>query len=858
MDHDGLPTEWDTMNRIDPDADDFTNLAEYIGGTNPRIYNDSDRDLAQIVIVSGNAQSALPWQLLPDPLVIKTSKIQGYNTDGTSIDVPLSRQSVTFSTDEDMTLGYGDLQRFKTISTLTDTDGTASVTVYLSGRPGQHPIRAKLSNGREVTFNVTIQQENPLLKFQNDTVLPWGVIGLPYPKLGSFIQLALEPAAVAGGAIFTLSSGSKLPRGLTLYSSGIISGIPSGLPPGRFNFTVQATRGDRRVVKTFQIRLKAAVSGGWPPGEDPDPEEPNPPFKLKLITKPNGTSGIVHAVSAHWRESYNYNDGGKKRTENHFATFSHYLNGYERVTPDPDTTDKKPSMDEMMGMIAMPNLDEWNYKSDLAQSIFGFGSMHNSKRYSNHDESLLVHKSKSWNFWPVRLVAVDAETENSYVELPLGTEVTFILKKSVVTAAGAEPIVTYEPMTMKIPKGESFADLSQELIEKLKFKDSDDDYLDMSYDLLSIEVVEVSPKTKDEDGNEIAGSEKPNSGKPLTPFVEVDPNANKIAHRELKVLIGSDLKDKKVTWTLEALPGATPATIRGDWDKSPTHKDRFEASTAYGANSFRKVSQSSGETTVGAGGHTAIRVNVPPIGFNQVRIRIQIEGMSTPIDLIDMEVPGVVVIDPGHGGLVNIGASSANNATAHPSGIQEKAMALDCGILLRDSLRSLRNQQKRNLKVFMTRSTNINLSLQARANKARDNGADIMFSIHFNGNTAPAQVRGTETHIDSTGNFNASQHTALARRANDAAFGVLSGYDSGARDRGPKAERGLDALSDPDLGNSSSYYPCRGALLELDFIDVPAVDQLLNTNANHQQVRQEAMEAVANSLIEDLTQQPAQ
>jgi hypothetical protein len=73
-------------------------------------------------------------------------------------------------------------------------------------------------------------------------------------------------------------------------------------------------------------------------------------------------------------------------------------------------------------------------------------------------------------------------------------------------------------MTMKIPKGESFADLSQELIEKLKFKDSDDDYLDVSYDLLSIEVVELSPKTKDEDGNEIAGSEKPNSGKPLTPI----------------------------------------------------------------------------------------------------------------------------------------------------------------------------------------------------------------------------------------------------------------------------------------------------------------------------------------------------
>jgi len=378
--------------------------------------------------------------------------------------------------------------------------------------------------------------------------------------------------------------------------------------------------------------------------------------------------------------------------------------------------------------------------------------------------------------------------------------------------------------------------------------------------LLPIEVVELSPKTKDEDNNDIAGSEKPNSGKPLTPFVEVDPNANKIAHRELKVLIGSALKDKKVTWTLESLPGATPATIRGQWDDSPTHKDRFEASTAYGANGFRKVSQSSGETTVGADGHTAIRVNVPPIGFNQVRIKIQIEGMSTPMDLIDMEVPGVVVIDPGHGGSGSKNGGSDPDHAECPkppegSGLTEKVMTLDYGTLLRTRLRKLRQDQKLNLKIFMTRDGDTNPSLAERAHKARDTGADILISLHFNG--YDKKVRGTETFYDGTGNYNTAEDQALAGRVNAAVFGSLSANDAGAKNRGVKGQ-GLDVLSDDSLENSNSYHPIRAALLETEFIDVLEVDKTLNTNANASQVKQDIIDDLGDALIDDLRNNPQQ
>ena len=329
--------------------------------------------------------------------------------------------------------------------------------------------------------------------------------------------------------------------------------------------------------------------------------------------------------------------------------------------------------------------------------------------------------------------------------------------------------------------------------------------------LLPVEVVELSPKTKDEDGNEVAGSEKPSSGKPLTPFVEIDPNANKIAHREIKVKIGDALKDKKVTWTLEPLPGATPATIRGDWDKSPNHKDRFEASTAYGANGFRKVSQTQGETTIAADGHTAIRVNVPPIGFNQVRIKIQIEGTSTPIDLIDMEVPGVVVIDPGHGGQ-DSGAVGRTD-----SSVLEKDLALAYSLSLRQKVIDKFAAEKHRLKLVMTRKTTGEYMENAlRANLARDVGADVFLSIHFN-SAESTTARGTEYVTRSTGQVNAAEDDQLGGSVQGSTLAAVQASDPGGKHRDPKSGQ-FAVVSDSSYGNTADYHPIRGIIIEVEFL----------------------------------------
>ena len=373
--------------------------------------------------------------------------------------------------------------------------------------------------------------------------------------------------------------------------------------------------------------------------------------------------------------------------------------------------------------------------------------------------------------------------------------------------------------------------------------------------LLPVEIVELSPKVKDEDGNEIDGSEKPNSGKPLTPFVEVDPNANKIAHREIKVKIGDVLEGKKVTWTLEPLPGATPATIRGEWADSPTHQDRFEASTAFGANGFQRVSQTTGETTIAADGHTAIRVNVPPIGHNQVRIKIQIEGTSTPFDLIDMEVPGVVVIDPGHGGTTSLPGSSWNNATS-PTGVLEKNLALSYGIALRDALKTKISQERLNVKVLTTRDTDVNVAGTARAHFARDNGTDVVFVIHFNASASPHSARGTLEVRQLPSQVNLDEDVALIDPIIDSIVAAITPFDPGANKRSFVATDTSVAF-DPKLANTSDYHPIRVGYCEVEFLDNAAVDVLLNTGPNTAAVKTAIVEAMRDGILDDLKSQPA-
>lgn len=78
----------------------------------------------------------------------------------------------------------------------------------------------------------------------------------------------------------------------------------------------------------------------------------------------------------------------------------------------------------------------------------------------------------------------------------------------------------------------------------------------------------------------------------------------------------------------------------------------------------------------------------------------------------------VVVIDPGHGG-ANLGAQ--------PPGYLEKDMTLATAWAMKAEL-----EKYQGVTVYMTRSEDVDLSLEQRADIAKSLGADFLFSLHYN------------------------------------------------------------------------------------------------------------------------------
>lgn len=102
----------------------------------------------------------------------------------------------------------------------------------------------------------------------------------------------------------------------------------------------------------------------------------------------------------------------------------------------------------------------------------------------------------------------------------------------------------------------------------------------------------------------------------------------------------------------------------------------------------------------------------------------------------------IVVLDPGHGGRKMIGGSSPNNARG-ANGLLERDIALDVALRVGREL-------AKDADVRFTRETDVNLSLADRAKVAKDLGAKVFVSIHFNGSDKTS-VDGTEAWIGKAG-----------------------------------------------------------------------------------------------------------
>jgi N-acetylmuramoyl-L-alanine amidase len=211
----------------------------------------------------------------------------------------------------------------------------------------------------------------------------------------------------------------------------------------------------------------------------------------------------------------------------------------------------------------------------------------------------------------------------------------------------------------------------------------------------------------------------------------------------------------------------------------------------------------------------------------------------------------VIVLDPGHGGNATVG-SSLHNQGVSATGVLEKTMTLDFALIIRNALLA----RSKEITVVLTRETDINLSLAARAGVAAAKNADLFVSIHFN---AAAGGRGVESWIRGTkrGSLGFAADRAFARRVQDAVLKAWGTYTHATRDLEVKnddaRELGLGVLKPAWLGNVAGRSSlCRACLVLLEFMSDPEVDRLLNTGDNVQGVRKKIAGSLADALLEEL------
>jgi N-acetylmuramoyl-L-alanine amidase len=396
--------------------------------------------------------------------------------------------------------------------------------------------------------------------------------------------------------------------------------------------------------------------------------------------------------------------------------------------------------------------------------------------------------------------------------------------------------------------------------------------------MVPVEVEEMSPKLRDESDHIVPGSEIPKALPESNAMVERDPGSGladasqiRIAWRDMKVKIGGHFSGKHVTWAMtpqftptqaDGTPESAPR-FRGDWNQAQNsnYKHPFSASESYGAHGF--TGTDTGVTTIDNQGYTAIRVNLPPVGFNKARITLQIDGMPSPMDLIDLEVPAVVVIDPGHGGADGGAESISGN-------MSEAEVVLDVAKKIEPHIRQALLRISPNYKLLYTRKDNTFVDI-AESNKSgqpgksrqgmqKYNGADIFVSVHCNSGVSTA--RGVETIIQwgkvafgtltaskaDQGNYNHPYDYDLAHSINEHVAHALNMYDAVYYTNGIATSKNMGVVRDDNErlvlhgpgvlrdsatsnGNNNSmtpaYHPLRSALVELEFISNQRGDSLL-------------------------------
>ncbi|MEO0947006.1 MAG: N-acetylmuramoyl-L-alanine amidase [Cyanobacteria bacterium J06641_5] len=220
-------------------------------------------------------------------------------------------------------------------------------------------------------------------------------------------------------------------------------------------------------------------------------------------------------------------------------------------------------------------------------------------------------------------------------------------------------------------------------------------------------------------------------------------------------------------------------------------------------------------------------------GRSEPEVRPLRSGIGETFTQLKLPCDWVVVIDPGHGGHEYVGRSSPNNAKGEE--LLEKDLTLEVGLATKRFL------DRSDYRVFMTRTTDINLSLRDRTKFARDKQADVFVSIHFNGFDNET-TQGTETIYHS----DASQRSIeLAKKIQTNVLGA-----TGLRNRGVRTTENID-LDIVVLRPGQHKQKTAAALVEISFLTDPDEEERLKRTGYKRTLSRAIQYAIGEHLSQE-------
>jgi N-acetylmuramoyl-L-alanine amidase len=187
----------------------------------------------------------------------------------------------------------------------------------------------------------------------------------------------------------------------------------------------------------------------------------------------------------------------------------------------------------------------------------------------------------------------------------------------------------------------------------------------------------------------------------------------------------------------------------------------------------------------------------------------------------------------------------------------EKDLALAYSLSLRQKVIDKFATEKHNLRgVMMRKTTTEYLDNTLRAELARDKGADVFLSIHFNSATSTT-ARGTEYVSLSAGlQVNAAEDDQLGAPVQSTTLAAVTASDAGARHRDPKYGSYF-ALKDTSYGNTADYHPIRGVIIEVEFLShETALETVKLSNATGTAIKTKFAADVSTDIYNNILNQP--